>query len=917
MRQQQGWRRFRGDRMTVRRGSLFASLLVVAMAVAMAVGGPFGCSDDSGGDGNNQSAVCAGYDCGHGQCRDDQGQPMCDCETGYLGLHCGQCADGYHDQDGSCVEDTDPHRGTPTIDGAITEGDGDWTADQNVGHGDTESDWGANAITDLYVAYDDENLYVAVKGTVETNNAIVLYIDTDYGPSSQGLASIASASDNDGALDNALSADLTVTDASFKTDFGMGTKGMASATTDLSDDAGWRHMAENPADFSWIAGTVVSGTDGFEASIQLSDLLGAAPSGQQIALFARIVNEDGQYVSNQTLPPDAPSNSKAVSKVATVTLGGSPSSCNHNGTCDAGETETNCPDDCPSVCNDDGTCDSDAGETFANCPGDCPATCDNDGTCEPDQGESHANCAADCPDQGICGDPSAFQWDDGVMYFVMVDRFFDSDGQNDPVAGVNDWAAQYEGGDWKGVTQKVAYLQDLGVNVVWLSAPYENRNAAGAAIDPGSDPHMYSAYHGYWPSPDDIDYSDPSHPNPTPKVESRFGTASDLHELVDTLHGAGIKVMFDYVMNHVDVDSGLYQAHHDWFVTLDGQFVLCAPNNWDDSHWSTRCAFTSYLPPFNFYKSTVRHWSVADATWWASEYGIDGYRLDAIKHVPMDWLTELRSSLTAAFPNPTGGRFYLVGETYAYDDQGLIASFIDPTTKLDGQFDFPLRKRVCDTVFAGNMDFNALFGWMDGNDSFYSSSAVMTTWIGNHDIPRAIHFASGQITDCYQGSNPGNGWNPGGFTQPSDAAPYERLGLVFGILLTTRGIPLIYYGDEIGMAGGGDPDNRRMMQFDGWNQHQQDLHDLVRTLVHIRADNVALRRGHRQTLSGGTDTFAYKMAGCGPTEDIYVLLNRSDSSAQVSGLPSGNFHELVTDSQVSGGPVEVPARSIRIFKLTP
>ena len=84
---------------------------------------------------------------------------------------------------------------------------------------------------------------------------------------------------------------------------------------------------------------------------------------------------------------------------------------------------------------------------------------------------------------------------------------------------------------------------------------------AGAAIDPRTDPNVYSAYHGYWPSPENIDFSDPDNPSPVPAVESRIGTDNDLRTFVSEAHGRDMKVLFDYVMNHVDVNSGLYQAH--------------------------------------------------------------------------------------------------------------------------------------------------------------------------------------------------------------------------------------------------------------------------------------------------------------------------------------------------------------------
>ena len=819
-------------------------------------------------DNTNNINTCDDLDCGaHGVCIEDGTGPYCRCDEGYQGPTCNTCANGYEPQGDLCVLPEDLYFGTPVIDGSITVGENDWRENQKVGTNTTASDWGANTLQELYMAYDQTHLYIGVVGTVEMQNAIAVYLDLDYGPTSRGIDSIASTTDNDGALDNAMSSAITIEHAEFRADWAVGTKGMASVTSDLSDNAGWRDIATNPADFHWKSGIVIAGTNSVEAAIPFNELFGSLPvNGTRIAVFARLVNEDGQYMANQSLPEDNPQMPSIVNRVAVITLR---------------SNQTN-------PCDNDGTCDT--GENFNNCPNDCPLT-------------------------GECGDPNAFTWEDAVMYFVLVDRFFDSDGQHQEVPGV-DWAAQFQGGDWNGVTTKLSYLTDLGINTLWLSAPYKNRDLPGAAIDPGSDNHMYSAYHGYWPSPANIDYSDLLHPQPTPAVESRLGTSDDLQTLVDSAHAENMFVLFDYVMNHVDSQSGLYAAHNDWFYQENGNPVLCSPNYWNDPYYSTRCAFTNYLPPFDFYQSWVRQWSVADAIWWALTYGIDGYRLDAIKHVPMEWLTDLRAALNTYISQPAGGRFYLVGETYDYDNRQVLKNFIDPTTKLDGQFDFPLRKRICDAVFKRSMSLDDLFTFWNENDTFYGSNTLMSTWIGNHDIPRAIHFASGQIDDCYQGSGVGNSWNPGAFQQPSDAAPYERLALAFGLLLTNRGVPLIYYGDEIGMAGGGDPDNRRMMMWEGLNTHQTQLRETVRRLLQIRRENISLRRGRRVTVTGGIDTFAYKLTGCGNTEDVYVFVNRSDTDTSIAGLPSGNWMELVTNTPTSGGnPVSVPARSLRIFKV--
>lgn len=528
--------------------------------------------------------------------------------------------------------------------------------------------------------------------------------------------------------------------------------------------------------------------------------------------------------------------------------------------------------------------------------------------------------------EAVCA-TDGFDWRDAVMYFLLVDRFYDSDGLADPVTGVSGGdpltgpSGQYAGGDLAGVEARLGYLAGLGVTALWLSAPYENRDLAGAAIDPASDPHSYSAYHGYWPSPADVSYADPANPTPRPLVESRIGTEADLRRLVAAAHSApapgghGIRVLFDYVMNHVDIESGLYRAHYDWFARRpDGRFALCGPEGlWDDPYWGTRCAFTDYLPPFDFENAAPRAWSVADAVWWAVEFGIDGYRLDAIKHVPLVWLTDLRAALGAAIPDPAGGRFYLVGETFDYGNRDLLRRFVDPATMLDGQFDFPLKARLCEAVFTPEGRMDSLASWMAGNDGYYGPGSIMTTWIGNHDIPRAVHFASRQIGNCMEGSHPGNAWT-GDYSQPTTVEPYERLGVAFAILMTNPGIPLIYYGDEVGLAGGGDPDNRRMMSWDdgALGAHRIALRDRVSALGRIRAQHPVLGRGRRVTESADQDTWVYRMTGCSDADDVIVAVNRADTARSVA-VPAGSYVDLVTGAPVAGGSGSLAPRSFLIL----
>ncbi|MFT4702999.1 MAG: glycosidase [Bradymonadia bacterium] len=532
---------------------------------------------------------------------------------------------------------------------------------------------------------------------------------------------------------------------------------------------------------------------------------------------------------------------------------------------------------------------------------------------------------------GACGDLDAFDWRDTVMYFAMVDRFYDGDGASDPVSGATEGdpmtgpSGQYEGGDLQGITQQMSYLNELGVTALWITAPFENRDTAGAAINPAADPNLYSGYHGYWPSPANVSYADPANPTPRPQVESRIGSEDDLRAMVTAAHttesanGHGIKVLFDYVMNHVDSESELYQNHQDWFATRDnGQIALCGPENlWDDPFWGTRCAFTDYLPPFDFDNAAARAWSVNDAVWWASEFDIDGYRLDAIKHVPLNWLRDLRAAIDSRIAEDDE-RFYLVGETFAYDDADLIRSFIDPDTMLDGQFDFPFKARVCEALFTPGGSMRALSGWMASNDTFYGEDAIMTTWIGNHDIPRPIHFASREIGNCREGSSTSNGWTSN-FPQPSGNEAYERLGLSFVVMMTNPGIPLIYYGDEIGLAGGGDPDNRRMMPWNdaSLNPAQLTLRAQVSELAHIRAENPVVARGRRVTRSVDDDTWVYSMLGCGEgSPNVTVAINSADGPRSVN-IPAGTYTDLIAGTAAIGGSLSLPARGFVVLRSEP
>jgi len=553
-----------------------------------------------------------------------------------------------------------------------------------------------------------------------------------------------------------------------------------------------------------------------------------------------------------------------------------------------------------------------------------------------------------CAQQGALA-AGVFDWRDAVLYFVFVDRFNIGTSANAKCSvsgsstGMNAaTSANYLGGNWAGVTDKInaGYFNTLGVNTLWITVPVKNADTmvgagvgtscSGTSCDATS--YEYSAYHGYWPT------------DPT-KMEPCFGTDAELTSLVSAAHAKKLKVLFDYAMVDVHTSSDLYTQHVNdspsWFT----DFCQCgAPNcsNYDDY----KCWFAPYLAHYDFTNSAAaRTYSVTAALGLVQGYGNDAFRLDAIKQVDPSWLNSLRPQLTTYESKVADGgvtqHFYMVGETYDFDDMAYIRSFINTSTGLDGQFDFPLRYRIVDAMLlrdtANGLDYpiadgntwtfnnppgmTGLAKFMDFNDSFYPTDAVMSTFVGNQDLPRSIHFAE-QTVPAWLGSDDQDALTTNGAeyawtgepNAETDPNTYERLANAFAVLFTTKGAPLIYYGDEIGLPGAGDPDNRRMMQWTGYTAAQQTLHDRLAKLLQIRAGHPAMRRGTRTEVNVSEDLWVFSETTTVGTavDTVYVAINRSDNDMSATGVAPG-LPELVTGTGMSTGSDDVPARQVRVW----
>lgn len=498
------------------------------------------------------------------------------------------------------------------------------------------------------------------------------------------------------------------------------------------------------------------------------------------------------------------------------------------------------------------------------------------------------------------------RWEQGLLYYVFVDRFANGDPSLDQSEGTSAASTDYVGGDWQGVIDHLDDLAALGVTVLWLTAPQDN--AAGAWD--GSCGATYSGYHGYWPS-------DPTEP------EGHFGDAATLHTLVDEAHARGMRVLTDWVANHVHVDHPYYAQHPTWFNPP----AVCG----DADNWNTipeTCWFDDYLPDIRYYEADPLVQMVDDAMGWVRDYELDGFRVDAVKHMPHSVYYNFASRVRDEVEyREVGGDedFYTVGETYS-GDRALIGAYVNDR-ELDGQFDFPLYWAVV-AAFARDE-----IGLSDGEgslqDTFGDSEAafaghLMSTFLGNHDVARFLAQASGEIGSLYGDSACGP---DGALRTPDqgtdDPTPYARLRLAWTFLLTSEGLPLVYYGDEIGLPGYNDPDNRQPMK---WGAELSP--NEAATLTHVQALGQA-RRAH-PALSTGTrvawwegeaDVYAY--ARVAEDDQALVILNRGEGSRTLenglawAGLDATAWEDVLTGEVFTADgdrlSVTVPGRGSRVL----
>jgi glycosidase len=404
--------------------------------------------------------------------------------------------------------------------------------------------------------------------------------------------------------------------------------------------------------------------------------------------------------------------------------------------------------------------------------------------------------------------PGQRTWPDESIYFVMVDRFNNGDPANDDLVNPDDPRA-WHGGDLQGVIAKLDYIKSLGFTAIWLTPIVKNA---------GNDYHGYGA----------IDFFE---------TDPHFGTVAKAKELVEKAHAKGLKVIWDVVVNHAGPRSPLVAEHPDWFHPKD------AIRDWNDDQ-QVQDGWLYDLPDFDQSVPAVREYILKYSRFWIEQTGVDGFRLDTVKHVAPDFFQWYGQELQKIKPG-----FWLIGEVF---DKLPERPALYQKSGVTALLDFPTGE-AARNVFGKDSSMSLLSATVTDVGQVMPNPWQMGGFLDNHDMKRFVAFAADD--------------------------PVRRLKLGLTWLFTQRAIPIVYYGTEIAMEGGDDPDNRH--DFPWGQEPHTDVADLVRQLNQIRREHKALRRGTVVELMARQAVYAYGRAS--GKDQVVVLLNNDD--AQALGAP--------------------------------
>lgn len=423
-----------------------------------------------------------------------------------------------------------------------------------------------------------------------------------------------------------------------------------------------------------------------------------------------------------------------------------------------------------------------------------------------------------------------FDWDEAVVYFMMTDRFFDGNESNNTASGADTYGDNpglYHGGDFAGVTAKLDYLQDLGVNTIWITPIVENIKGVAVTDEGSKDVPYNAAYHGYWAS----DFT---------KLNPTLGTTGEFETMISEAHKRGMRIMVDIVVNHAG-----YGTESTFADMLRDKSV----SEGDIKSWQ------SGLPDFATENADVRAKLVEWQTAWMKDYGVDYFRVDTVKHVDSTTWAALKNSTTEVNPS-----FKMIGEYFGagYASNGSSLG----TGQMDADLDFDFNDQATSFV-SGNI--SSVEKFLSARNSALNNTYMTGQFLSSHD-------EDGFKAALMNGKK---------YTE--DEATSAAL-VAATLQLTAKGIPVIYYGEEVGLSGLNNypyQTNRYDMDFSKATKDNVTYQHYKNLLSIRNAYTDVFARGSR-TVVASSDEEGYDVVSrsYGGTT-LYVGMNINDTAKEV------------------------------------
>ena len=487
------------------------------------------------------------------------------------------------------------------------------------------------------------------------------------------------------------------------------------------------------------------------------------------------------------------------------------------------------------------------------------------------------------------------------VYLIMPDRFANGDKSNDIIKGMNETSLNRDsmylrhGGDLQGIINNLDYLQELGVTTLWLNPVLENDQPK-------------TSYHGY---ANTENY----------KIDRRYGSNELYKQLVDELHKRGMKMMKDLVHNHVGTEHWTIKdlPSKDWVhewpsftkTSYKDQVMFDPYASQADKKAMTDGWFDKHMPDLNQLNPFVRNYFTQSHIWWIEYSGLDGFRLDTYAYNDPGYMAEWAQAVSAEYPDIT-----YFGETWVHGIPNQ--AFFTEGNTINQNFDTRLQS-VTDfqALWGINEALNGKFGWNEGvnklyttiaSDFMYKDPTRLVVFLANHDLPRFFSVVN------------------------EDIRKY-KMGIAW--LLTTRGIPQFYYGDEILMKGHTNPDGLVRLDFKGgWpgdkenkftaagrTSAENDAFNYVKKLAVYRKNSPVLQTGKLMQYVPEDGVYVYFRYNTDKT--VMVVMNTNDKDVDLStarfseriGKASKGMNIMTEAAVPLSGSIKVPAQTTQVIEL--